>query len=111
MWTTQQAALLGVVEESDRLANVLHEACRTCGCAFESVTLELDELPFADADDVEALATYCREVTIGGGRISIRTARPTLRRLLKSGPVSGFVADNSDDEPGFGQPYDCPHRP
>ena len=99
------------MEESDRLADLRREACLTCDSSFESVTLGLHELAVADSDDIEALATYCRDVTTAGGRVSIRTARPALRRLLLSGPLSGFVAAEGDDDPGPGEPYTCPHRP
>ncbi len=108
-WTQHNASLYGELEPLDRIADIRQQACPACDAAFESVTLGLHALAFADAEDLDALGDYCREVDARGGRVVIHTSRPALRRLLQASPVSAFVAAGGD-EPGPGEPFTCPHR-
>lgn len=98
------------MEESDRLADIRHSACPTCDSAFGSVTLGLHEPAFVDSDDLEALAGYCQDVTARGGQVLIHTSRLALRRLMLASPLSNFMVDDGDDQPGPGEPFTCPHR-
>lgn len=109
-WTRQQASLHGEIEESDRLTDISFKACPTCDSAFDSISLGLHEVAFADSDGLDAIAVYCEQISARGGQVSIRTSRRALRQLMLASPLSDFVADENDDEPGPGEPFTCPHR-
>lgn len=94
----------------DRLADISYKACPSCDSAFDSISLSLHEVAFADSEGLEALTVYSREVSIRGGQVSIHTSRRALRHLMLAGPLSNFVAAEGDDETGSGEPFTCPHR-